>query len=172
MVQVTPWRRNHKHNSPHAARPCDGRCGETADTEVVGVGRLHAFVDTVADTHTLSLERPVCHVTAATAADLVRAVAPAADARQTTDEADAALGQRRRRVGPVRVGPDDRPRHEGRRAGARDGNRPAGHREGSGLRVERRVGRLRSKHVITIHVLATKQTQRREAISEKIFKAA
>jgi len=111
----------------------------------------------------------VCHVTAATAADLVRAVAPAADARQTTDEADAALGQRRRRVRPVRVGPDDRPRHERRHAGARHGNRPAGRREGSGFRVKRRVGRLRSEHVITIHVLATKQTQRHESINQKNF---
>ena len=35
---------------------------QTADAEVVGVGGLHTFVDAVADTHTVSLERPWCRV--------------------------------------------------------------------------------------------------------------
>jgi len=55
----------------------------------------------------VSLERPRCRMTTAATDDLVHAAAAAAHAGQIADEADAALGQRRRRIGPVHVGPDD-----------------------------------------------------------------
>ena len=76
----------------------DGGRRKTADAEVVGVGRFDAFVDAVADTHALSLERPRRRMSAAgdNFAPFVAAAATAADAGQITDETDAALVEWRR----------------------------------------------------------------------------
>jgi len=91
---------------------------------------------------------------AANAANLVSVAASTANMGQIPDEADTAFGQRWRRVGSVA---DDWARHEGSRTGTGDWDRPAGHRQRSRSRpgVQRRVGRLWSEHVITVHVLAT-----------------
>jgi len=48
---------------PHATGPRNSGRGKTANTEVVIVRRLYTFVDAVANTHAVSLERPVCRVT-------------------------------------------------------------------------------------------------------------